>query len=151
MTAIAGKLLPSAPGDGALSLVLENKRSALGPGQAALHDFLQRHGIGERGLYDAGLVFEELFINIVSYGFSDAAPHQIGVVTRVSDKDIEITFDDDGREFDPTAAAAPVLPGSIEDAKIGGLGIMLVRKAASAIHYQRLDGRNRLRVSIPRA
>jgi hypothetical protein len=47
-----------------------------------------------------------------------------------------------------STAAAPILPGSIEDAKIGGLGIMLVRKA-SAIHYQRLDGRNRLRVTIP--
>ncbi len=151
MTTIAGKPLQSTLNDGALSLKLDNSRAALGPGQAALHDFLQRHGIGERGLYDAALVLEELFINIVSYGFSDAAPHQIGIVTRVSDNDIEITFDDDGRAFDPTAAAAPVLPDSIEEAKIGGLGIMLVRKAASAIHYQRLNGRNHLRVSIPRA
>jgi hypothetical protein len=68
----------------ALSLTLTT-RAALGPGQGA-QDFLQRHGIGERGLYDAALVLEELFINIVSYGFSDAVPHQIGVVTRVSDR-----------------------------------------------------------------
>jgi anti-sigma regulatory factor (Ser/Thr protein kinase) len=150
MTAPTGGLLRASMASGGLSLTLENRIDALGPGHAALRAFLEQRGVGRRGLYDAGLVFEELFINTIRYGYADLAKHLIEVKLDLSGDDIVMTFDDDARGFDPTVAQARVAPVSIEEAKLGGLGLMLVRKAARTMQYHRADGRNTLRISIPR-
>ena len=60
-----------------------------------------------------------------------------------------LTFEDGGVAFDPVAVSDPELPGSIQEAKIGGLGLMLVRKAAADMRYERTpEGRNRLSVTL---
>jgi anti-sigma regulatory factor (Ser/Thr protein kinase) len=66
----------------------------------------------------------------------------------MSGRDIVLVYEDDAGEFDPTRAEDPVLPRAIEDAKIGGLGLMLVRKVASGMQYKRENGRNTLRVDV---
>jgi len=137
--------------DSGLTLTLPNDMGALAAGATALREFLQQRGLAERPLYDAELVFEEMVTNTIRHGYPGPGGHAIEVRVGLSDDQCLLTFDDDAQAFDPTAAAAPVLPDSIEDAKIGGLGIMLVKKVASTMQYQRLNGRNTLRVSIPRA
>jgi anti-sigma regulatory factor (Ser/Thr protein kinase) len=39
-------------------------------------------------------------------------------------------------------------PKAIDEASIGGRGLMLVRKMAKAMQYRRSDGRNRLRIAL---
>jgi anti-sigma regulatory factor (Ser/Thr protein kinase) len=131
-----------------LALVLANDVKALEPGRVAMRDFLERQGVSEHKRYDAELVLEELFTNIVRYGYRDKERHDIRVTFQLSSRDIEMTFDDDGEPFDVTQAADPTLPESIEEAKIGGLGIMLVRKAAREMAYRRENGHNVLSVHL---
>ena len=60
---------------------------------------------------------------------------------------IALTVVDDGMAFDPTTVPEPVRPASLEEARIGGLGLVLVRRFAEELHYERANGCNRVTVS----
>ena len=102
----------------------------------------------ETCIYSAELVFEEIFTNIVRHGHNGGGERQIVVRVSLDGNQLVLEFEDDGPEFDPTLAAAPVTPKSIEEARVGGLGIALVRKIASGMRYARRGDRNALSVSL---
>ena len=61
-----------------------------------------------------------------------------------------MTFEDDAPAIRSPGAARPVFPASLDEAREGGLGLLLVRKLASDIQYKRTSDRhNRLTVTIP--
>jgi anti-sigma regulatory factor (Ser/Thr protein kinase) len=125
--------------------------SELARGLAELGTILDRHGVGQRPRFQAELVFEELVSNVIRYGYDDQELHMVQVDVRVDPKNLVLVVSDDGRPFNPLERADPALPDDIADAAIGGLGIMLVRKAARSVAYERTGGRNRLTVTIARA
>ncbi|HEX4193960.1 MAG TPA: ATP-binding protein, partial [Stellaceae bacterium] len=49
---------------------------------------------------------------------------------------------DDGRAFDPLNAPPPDLDSAIEDRRIGGLGVHLVKTMMDDVTYAYRDGRN---------
>jgi len=57
----------------------------------------------------------------------------------------EMMVVDDGPEFDPLSAVEPDRSLGIEERPIGGLGLALVRRLMDEVHYERRDGKNRLR------
>jgi hypothetical protein len=59
-------------------------------------------------------------------------------------------LEDDGHPFDPRSAPAFDKHKPLEERGPRGMGIHLVRGAAEAISYDRIDGRNRLRVAVRR-
>ena len=52
------------------------------------------------------------------------------------------TVTDGGIPFDPTSQAEADITSSVENRKIGGLGIHLVRQLMDEIHYSREEGKN---------
>lgn len=88
------------------------------------------------------LVLEELITNIIFYGYDDKNEHKISIRLSKDDEIIRIQLEDDGKEFNPLLLTAPDIDGSIEDRKIGGLGIFFVRKIMDDITYLRSEGRN---------
>jgi signal transduction histidine kinase len=90
-------------------------------------------------------VFEEVISNVIRHGEA----HQIEVSVARQADGIVLTFDDDGQPFDPLQRPTPVLPTSIEEAPLGGLGLLLLRKASTQLRYERTPGQtNRLTVTI---
>ena len=88
------------------------------------------------------LVLEELVTNIIFYGYTDEAPHEIHILFATDGQQIKLEISDDARAFNPLQAAEPDMNASIEDMKIGGLGIHLVKKIMDDIQYQRVDDKN---------
>jgi serine/threonine-protein kinase RsbW len=131
-----------------LALDIGNDLAATEAVLQAVREHLAAQGAGERGIYNAELVVEEIFTNAVRHGFDSVTAHRIVIRVVASADAIQIEFDDDGREFDPTLRPDPVLPATVQEAKIGGLGLMLVRKLSQAIAYRRKDGRNQLSVTL---
>jgi anti-sigma regulatory factor (Ser/Thr protein kinase) len=108
--------------------------------------------------YGIELVFEEIVANIVRHGAGHDDGHAAGassgvdvrVAVEIDDATIVMTFDDSGVAFDPLAVADPRRPTTIEDTPIGGLGLMMVRRAALDLRYERTpQQRNRLTVKLP--
>jgi serine/threonine-protein kinase RsbW len=114
-----------------------------------LRSALDVRGVSGRARSRVELVFEEVVTNIIRHGAADGGDRVIDVSLTCGDEAIVVTFEDDGRPFDPLQQPAPPMPRSIEAAPIGGLGIKLVRAAASDLRYERTpDARNRLTVTV---
>lgn len=63
---------------------------------------------------------------------------------RQASGELTIRVDDDGPAFDPLEAPRPDLDGPVEQRRVGGLGIHLLRELADRFDYERTGGRNRV-------
>ena len=116
--------------------------------QAVLDDC----GVCARGRYKVELVFEEIVGNIMRHGRSDAGEHDIEVSLTFRDGAVVMSFCDDGPPFDPRHHIMPELSHSLEHVKVGGLGLMLVRKTCERMDYERtLQNQNHLTIAIAAA
>ena len=94
-------------------------------------------------------MFEEVATNIIRYAYADESDHLITVALEFHPNAVVMTFEDDGVPFDPSTRPPDRPPEPIEDAEIGGRGLLLVRKAACSLQYERTtDEHNRLTVTI---
>lgn len=121
----------------------------LARGMSELGAILIRAEVGERPRFQTELVFEELVTNAIRHGGIDD-DHAVAVTISVTSEDVVLVVSDQGCPFNPLEQPDPAPATSLAEAKIGGLGIMLVRKAASSLAYERANGRNLVRVVIPR-
>jgi len=93
---------------------------------------------------EINLGLDELFTNIISYGFEDESEHQIKFSLAKAEETLVVEIEDDGIPFNPLDAAGPEVSRELDSINIGGLGIHLVKKMMDDIDYQRIEGRNKL-------
>jgi len=98
----------------------------------------------QKCIFEINLGLDELFTNIISYGFDDESEHQITFTLVKADETLVVQVEDDGLPFNPLDAAEPGAPRDLESIDIGGLGIHLIKKMVDDIDYQRIEGRNKL-------
>ena len=131
-----------------LSLSVVNGRRDFEATRLAVLEFLAPSQPSAKALFQVELVLEESLMNIVWHAFDDDQTHPIALHLADTGDAVEMRFEDDGKPFDPTAARAPVLPSSLDEATPGGLGLVLVRKFARSIAYTRTAGRNCLAIEV---
>src|SRR5262245_52419154 len=85
---------------------------------------------------------EEAVANIMMYSAARDAPLEIVVEVERTDQALVARIEDNGSAFDPTQAPAPPVAASLAQAKVGNLGIHLMRSFAGGMHYARRDNRN---------
>ena len=90
------------------------------------------------------LCLEEAVANVIMYGGAKGDRLEIAVELERNGEALVARIEDNGRQFDPTPVPAPSIATSLEDAKIGDVGIHLIRSFASGMRYERRGGRNRL-------
>jgi serine/threonine-protein kinase RsbW len=101
--------------------------------------------------YNAELVFEEVVANIVGHGAPDGHALEVRFLLEIRPDSIILTFDDNGVRFDPRGRPDPPPQKSLDEARIGGYGLMLVRHAVSSLDYLcTAEGHNRLTVRLSR-
>lgn len=131
-----------------LRLHLANERAALEPARLAVLAFLAPFSPSPRTVYAIELVLEEVLTNEIKYAFDDHAEHPIELTVRLEPDAVVLRFEDGGVAFDPLQASAPQAPTSVDDAPVGGLGLVLVRSFATSASYERRDGRNCLTIGV---
>jgi len=99
----------------------------LGPQTASLH-----------------IILDEICSNIVKH--SGASEFEVNVELFADPAGVKLTFIDDGVPYDPLAHKDPDTTLPAEKRPIGGLGIMMVRKMASSMSYERVRDRNSLTI-----
>lgn len=114
-----------------------------------LRRVLAGRGIGAKPRYNAELVFEEIISNIIRHGCSDHAQCAIEVALRFEENAIVMSFQDNGPPFDPRAYELPRMPRSLDSARDGGLGLLLVNQSSERIDYEwTRQNKNHLTVTI---
>jgi len=99
-------------------------------------------GLSKKCLLEINLVLDELFTNIICYGFYGNREHIVRMTITLENDEICVCIEDDGIPFNPIKFEIPDMAHSIEECKIGGLGIHLVRKLVDDICYQRCGHKN---------
>ena len=95
---------PQSNPDGAWTATIANNLAGLKQGLDALGRWLKNHAVGRETDDRAHLVFEEIVNNIIRHGFEDNREHPIRVGARMDGEELTLTFDDEGRPFDPSSA-----------------------------------------------
>jgi len=130
----------------AYSFELKNCLSELDTLCRNLEKYGRQIGLSKKMIFELNLALDELFTNIISYGFKDGEDHCVRV-TLTPEKDVLcLCIEDDGIEFDPTEFEQPDASCSVSQCKIGGLGIHIIKKLMDEICYERCEGKNILRL-----
>ena len=128
-----------------LPAALEN----LGRWRGAVSECAREQGFDQRKTGKIELALEEALVNICNYAYPDG-PGDVEVSCKEDDRRFIIEIVDSGDPFDMTSLPAPDLPPSIEERKIGGLGIFLIRKMVDDVRYRRGGNFNILNLTIQR-
>ena len=123
-------------------LTLKNDLSEL----EKLHSFLdvirQNLSISKKCQFETNLALEELFSNVLSYGFNNHTDHFIKITITAAQGVLNIRVEDDGKPFNPLEVKKPNVQCSIENCALGSLGIHLMRHFMHNIRYERYRKKN---------
>ena len=90
------------------------------------------------------IILDEVCSNIVKH--SGASGFEVDVEFMANPDSVKLVFVDDGMSYDPLSHEDPDPATPAEMRPIGGLGIMMVRKMADSVRYERKRDRNFLTV-----
>ena len=144
--------MTSGPDDcGRLTWVFPWRLNALDEVRQKLAVLVQSECWSDELHHQALLVIEELIVNAVTYGGQTPESGVLEVALQSDPELLHIHVRDNGVAFDPFALTNPDTEASLEERRIGGLGLFLV-KQLSVIHgYRYTDGMNCVHVGLPRA
>lgn len=127
-------------------------RSEVARVNAAFAEFADSHALPAAVRRSLHVVLDELLTNISVYGFAGREGEgegeggggggEVTVEAELGTDRVSVTLTDDGRPFDPFAVAAADTALPVEERRIGGLGIDLVRGMMDEVSYQRRAERN---------
>lgn len=116
---------------------------------AAVQAEAKRANWSDSLLNNVMLAAEEAVVNVINYATPANPDDTVDFSLLCKDGSVEISVSDSGPEFDPLRQAPEVdtdLP--LEQRKVGGLGIFLIRNLAESMEYVRKDGRNILKIRL---
>ena len=107
-----------------------------------LETFGKKFGFSKKLIFEINLALDELFTNIISYGFKDDEEHVIRVTLTPDKNELCLCIEDDGMPFNPIDFDTPDVSCSVEECKIGGLGIHIMKKLMDDVCYERCGNKN---------
>lgn len=112
------------------------------PGVSArLEEAMNACGFSAEEVLDTQLAVEEVITNIILHGYEKKGG-EIHLSCHFEDSRIRIRVADSAPQFDPLSIPEPELEGDIDERRIGGLGIYLVRQVMDTLSYRYENNRN---------
>ena len=110
--------------------------------------FAAGRGFSPGRIMEIELTLEEALVNIISYAYPGAAGEmEISCTVGGPDRFI-LEISDRGIPFDVLSIAEPDLMADVEERKVGGLGVYLIKKLMDDVVYRREEGRNILSMTV---
>lgn len=127
---------------GTIELRLDNELKEIDRCLASLQEICQRFNIPEEVQNNFSVVLDDLLNNVINYAYPKGSSNTIDVVLSTDGQRFIVSVSDEGEEFDPFVRSKPDVSSDIEDRKIGGLGIHLIRSLMDDFSYRRVHGKN---------
>jgi len=128
----------------AIEIKIKNKIPEIEHVCDAVAEFSRKHNVVDKIIFTLHLAIDEILTNIISYGYSDTDEHVIDIRYSFLKDYLQLEIIDDSNPYDPSAAPEPDVEASLEDRKIGGLGIYLIKNMMDEIKYSSDNGKNTL-------
>lgn len=125
-------------------MTIRNRREEFPRVVSAVDRLADEHRLAAEVVGDIQVALDEVLTNIVDYGYTDEAEHEIRVCLNVLGGVFEATVEDDGVPFNPLEIAAPDTSATLRERRIGGVGLHFLKSLMSEIRYDRIGNRNRL-------
>lgn len=109
---------------------------------AAFAEFADAHALPASVRRSMNVALDELLTNTSVHGFAGREGGEVTVEVELRPDRLSVTLTDDGRPFDPFGMAVPDTALPVEERRIGGLGIHLVRRMMDEVSYHRRGDRN---------
>lgn len=127
-----------------LNLRIANDIAELSRVAESVEEFCASQAIPAGNAFKLNIALEELLTNTISYGYEDSGRHEIAIDIAREGETIVAELSDDARPYDPLNAPPPDLESAIEDRRVGGLGVHLVKTMMDDVRYAYRDGRNHI-------
>ena len=132
-------------GSGVEKLTIDADTAKLPDVLAFIDTALDGAGCPPRKQMQIDVAVEEIFVNIAHYAYENGTGSVIiGISLHDDPAAVSITFADNGIPYDPLSHKDPDISLPAEQRKIGGLGILMVRKTMDDVRYEYRDGQNLL-------
>lgn len=128
-------------------LEIESKLENLAEIGEFITDSMRELGLTDRKLFDIQMAVDEACTNIIKYGYTVDVGMIIISCCR-SGEDVIVVIKDSSKPFDPMSIPPPDLDASLEERKIGGLGVYFMRTLVDEVKYEFKDGANVLTMVV---
>ena len=132
--------MPPLEGERQSSQIVGSELRELSRVSAWVHAWAERQRLGQSVIHNLDLCSTELVTNIVTHGYGDAGGQSIRLRLGWQGEDVSLDIEDDGSPFDPLQAPEPA--GKLQEGRVGGWGLPIVRHFCDSMHYRREHGRN---------
>ena len=106
--------------------------------------FGAEHRLSQELLEELRVCLHEVIGNVILHGGNLGVPHTISVTAWTDQANIALSVEDNAMPFNPLALPIEPIATSLEEAKVGGLGLHLVRSFTDRLDYDQPSGHNRL-------
>ena len=106
---------------------------------------LEKANVEGKTKMQISVAFEEIFVNIARYAY-DGKDGTVDIEIKCDKDLVSVTFADSGKPFNPLLKEDADITLSAEERKIGGLGILMVKKMMDDVLYSYVDGHNVLTI-----
>jgi anti-sigma regulatory factor (Ser/Thr protein kinase) len=127
--------------DQSFEMTIESDSSRIPSISASLEEVMHTQGFSSEDILDTQLAVEEIITNIINHGYKNAGG-EIVISCRINVNQAEVRIRDNAPRFDPLSLPEPELDATVQDRKIGGLGVFLVRQVMDEISYRYENGQN---------
>ncbi|WP_334300750.1 ATP-binding protein [Blautia sp. MSJ-9] len=112
-----------------------------------VNSILEKNECSMKVQMEIDIVIDEIFSNIAYYAYAPGSGEAtVQVEIEDSPKRLELVFIDRGIPYNPLENKDPDVTLDIEERKIGGLGIFLVKEMMDEVLYEYVDGQNILKL-----
>lgn len=95
---------------------------------------------------DVNICIEEIFVNIASYAYGEQKGQAEMEVT-IEDQLFSMIFKDSGIPYNPLERKTPDIGAGVQERKVGGLGVYMVKKMMDSVSYDYKEGMNCLKIT----
>ena len=124
------------------SLRLNNAISEISRLEGFMEKVAKETGLDQSSVSAINLALEEAVANVINYAYPEGVQGPVELSYKFSSHRLTFILEDEGKEFDPTAAPEADITVDVEHRPIGGLGIHLVRSIMDSVSYKRYADKN---------
>ncbi len=124
-------------------IIMKNEMAEVGRMRGFFMSLCREYGIVGDLYKSLNLAVEEWIANVVNYAYPKGTRGHVELTAEFHEDLLTLVIKDHGVPFDPTEYAAPDIDVELEERKIGGLGIFLMKSIMDTMNYHRTaDGYN---------